>query len=153
MKSLKSILLLLLGVIIISFTTACSKQSDGIDSHGHTIRLSDYRGKWVIINFWATWCKPCLKEMPALNRLYENNRKKVIILGVSYDKLSNHQIKSIVEKLDIKYPMLSSLSLQKFGIQHLDVLPISFVINPEGNLVKTLKGPQTEAQFRSAVDL
>lgn len=153
MKTLKSFLLILVSLVFISFITACSKEVDSVDSKGHPIRLSDYKGKWVIINFWATWCKPCLKEMPTLNSLYQDNRKKLVVLGVSFDKLSQDEIKKVTEKLEIQYPMLSSFPIQKFGIQRLDVLPITFILNPEGKLVKTLRGPQTEAQFRNAVDL
>ncbi len=119
--------------------------------HNRNAHFSNYKGKWVIVNYWATWCKPCLKEMPALNDLYKNNKDKIVVLGVSYDKLSNKEIKAVAKKLSIQYPMLSTFPINKFGVKHLSVLPVTFIINPKGQLVKTLKGPQTEAQFKQAI--
>lgn len=153
MKMRRNLFLVLLSLTLLSFVVACSKQADSTDSQGHAIRLSDYKGKWVVINYWATWCKPCLQEMPALNALYQGNRKKIVVLGVSYDQLSNNEIKKIANKMSIEYPMLSTFPLQKLGISHLDVLPITFILNPKGQLVKTLKGPQTKKQFRHALGL
>ena len=117
------------------------------------MRLSDYKGKWIVINYWATWCKPCLKEMPALNDLYRNNKNRLVVLGVSYDKLTNEEINDVVKTRSIQYPMLSKFPMDKFGVARVSILPITFIINPEGKLVKTLKGPQTEAQFRQAIGL
>lgn len=153
MRILKRTLLTLISLALISFAAACSKQADSKDSKGHAIRLSDYDGKWVVINYWATWCKPCLKEMPALNALYLGNRDNVVVLGVSYDKLSNQEMNAFAKKLEIRYPLLSSFPLKKLGIERVDVLPITFIINPDGKLVKTLRGPQTEQQFRNVIGL
>jgi len=138
-------------IVFLVFLVACSSQPDAKDSEGNAIRLSNYKGKWVVINYWATWCKPCLKEIPALNDLYRKNKSKLVVLGVSYDKLTNTEINDVVKKLSIQYPMLSSFPIDKLGITQLSVLPITFIINPEGKLTKTLKGPQTETQFRKAI--
>lgn len=148
---MKKIGRLIVSVILLTFLVACSSQPDAKDSQGNAIRLSDYKGKWIVINYWATWCKPCLQEMPALNDLYRKHTNQLIVLGVSYDKLTNKEINAVVNKLSIQYPMLSTFPIDKFGIKHLAVLPVTFIINPEGKLVKTLKGPQTETQFRQAI--
>lgn len=139
------------SIVFLTFLVACSSQPDAKDSQGNAIRLSDYKGKWVVINYWATWCKPCLKEMPALNDLYRNNKSKLVVLGVSYDTLTNTEINTVVKKYAIQYPMLSTFPIDKLGVTHLSVLPLTFIINPAGKLIKTLKGPQTEAQFRKAI--
>jgi peroxiredoxin len=143
---------LLPSIAIILLISACSKPIDIKDSHGHTIHLSDYRGKWIYLNYWASWCKPCTREMPALNALYQGNRDNMVVLGVSYDKLSSEEINQVAKKQAIQYPMLATFPLDKMGIPHLNVLPITFIINPKGRLVKTLKGPQTERQLKHAID-
>lgn len=130
--------------------TACSKP-DTIDHKGNPVRLSDYKGKWVIINYWATWCRPCIKEMAVLKKLYQKHKKKLIVLGVSFDLLTNDQITDVVRQYRIKYPMMSSFPIQKVGINSIDVLPISYIINPQGKLIKTLKGPQSSSQFLMAI--
>lgn len=145
---LKKIGCLLSALILFSLISACSKSADLKDSHGQTIHLSDYKGKWVLINYWATWCKPCLKEMAALNALARNN---VVVLGVSYDNLNSTEMNRIIKKQSITYPMLSRFPIRMFGLKEIPVLPITFVLNPEGKFVKTLKGPKTEAQFRQAI--
>lgn len=153
MKIRQMIYILLISCIALAGLASCSKQADSTDSQGRVIRLNDYTGKWVVINYWATWCSPCLKEMPALNALYVGNRDKVVVLGVSYDKLSNEEMNAVANKRSIDYPLMSTFPLKKLGVKRLDVLPITFIINPDGKLVKTLKGPQTENQFRKAIGL
>ena len=147
-KKLKYCLTLLLAL----FLVACSQQPDSHDSQGNPIRLSDYKGKWVIINYWATWCKPCLTEIPALNNLYQQNKNKVVVLGVSYDKLSHTEINKVVTQFSIRYPMLSTFPIQKIGVKNVSVLPTTFIITPQGQLAKTLKGPQTKKQFAKAIN-
>ena len=151
MKSIIRTITLLLFV----FLVACSSQEQPgtKDSKGNSIRLSDYRGKWVLINYWATWCKPCKKEIPVLNDLYQKNKDKLVVLGVSYDKLTNDEINAVVKDQSIQYPMLSAFPLRNLGISHLSVLPVTFIINPKGELIRMLKGPQTEAQLKRAVEL
>ena len=153
MQHSKNALIVLICLFSFSLTASCSKQIDATDSKGQAIRLNDYQGKWVVVNYWATWCKPCLKEIPALNALYLANRDHLVVLGVSYDKLPNNEINVIAKKFSIRYPMLSTFPLQKVGLNRIDVLPITFIISPDGKTVKTLKGPQTEKQFRTAVGL
>ena len=58
------------------------------DLEGKPVSLSDYRGKWVIVNYWATWCPPCLEEIPDLVDLYENNRDKLVVLGVDHEEVT-----------------------------------------------------------------
>ena len=144
---------LLFCLILFMALAACSSQPDAHDSKGQAIRLSDYKGKWVIINYWATWCKPCLKEIPALSQLYRDHSNKVLVLGVSYDQLSNSEIEKVSKKFSVSFPMLSAFPIHKLGVKDVKVLPITFIINPEGKWVKTLKGPQTKQQFAQAVDI
>lgn len=151
---MRSILKFCLGVLLSVMLCACSNSADTYDSQGKPVRLSDYQGKWVVINYWATWCKPCLSEMPALNKLQEEHPEKVVIIGVSFDKLTNPEINAILDKYKLNYSMVSKFPLQeKFNIKSLSVLPISFIINPDGKLVKTLQGPQSEEQFISAIGI
>lgn len=138
---------------ILFLVSACSHGVDAHDSHGHPIRLSDYLGKWVFINYWAMWCKPCLTEIPALEKLYEQHKNKVIILGVSYETLSNQDIRKVANKFGITYPMLSSFPMQKLGTNNISVLPMTFIISPQGHLYKVLKGPQSEHDLLNAIGL
>ncbi len=59
------------------------------DLEGKPVSLSDFRGKWVIVNYWATWCPPCLDEIPELVSLHDDNRDKLVVLGVDYEEINN----------------------------------------------------------------
>ena len=143
----------LLLLTIVMLLSACSTSFELTDSHGNIIHLSDYRGKWVFIHYWASWCKPCMKDIPAFNALFQGNHEQVMVLGVSYDKLSAKKINQVAQQQSIQYPMLATFPLKKMGIPHLNVLPITFVVNPKGQLVKTLPGPQSEAQLKKAMTI
>ncbi len=101
------------------------------DSTGKTHTLTDYKGKWVLINFWATWCPPCLKEIPDLVSLYES-RKDIIIIGVAMDEADPEVVLEFVKSMSISYPTV-------FGDKHvaaqLDVvsmLPSTYLFDPTG---------------------
>lgn len=107
-------------------------------------RLSDYRGKWLVINFWAEWCAPCLKEVPELNQLYQQKELlNLDIIGVSYDPIKNSKISQIVDKWDINYPILATEPVPYLPFTLPNSLPGNYIINPDGQLVVKLKGEQT----------
>jgi len=140
-------------ILFILTLSACSDKPTAHDSHGNPINLQDYLGKWVIVNYWAGWCKPCLDEMPALNHIYQTHRDRVMVLGASYDNLSDYEMQKFAAKLKIHYPLVVDLSLKKYGIKNVPVLPVTYIINPQGKLVRTLRGPQTAEQFTQALKM
>ncbi len=140
----------LLLVALCCCLLACSKAPDAHDSSGNPIRLSQYHGKWVLVNYWATWCQPCVTEIPLLNQFYQQHRQQVVVLGVSFDQLSNAELKKVIQRFAVRYPMLSTFPLQKFGIQTVAVLPMTLVINPQGQLATILKGPLNKAELTAA---
>ncbi len=73
------------------------------DTAGKKLTLSDFKGKWVLINFWATWCPPCLKEIPDLVSLYES-RKDVMIIGIAMDYRDPKTVLKYVKSMSISYP-------------------------------------------------
>src|ERR1700730_5385107 len=123
---------------------SCTKAEELKDSHGHLIRLSDYQGKYLVVNYWATWCKPCITELPALNTFYKTHRDTVVVLGVNVDAFHAEKINSFVEKLALSFPLLSRFPLNQFTDQTIDALPTTFIFSPQRKLVKILYGPQTE---------
>lgn len=147
----KTLLIILLNLVIVC--SGCSKNPDAYDSNGKPIQVNNYVGKWVIINYWAPWCKPCLTEMPTLETLSQNYPNKLVIIGVSFDGLSNDELNSLSKKLKITYALTSKFPIIKYGVRELPALPITFIINPEGKLVKTLLGPQTKEQFLEIMKL
>lgn len=102
-----------------------------------------YRGRWVVVNYWAEWCKPCLKELPELNELSEH--PEVEVLGVNFDALESAELKAAIEKFNIHFPVLTSAPTDVMQHAMPSVLPTTYVYDPDGVLQHTLIGPQTQA--------
>lgn len=102
------------------------------DTQGRAHRLSDYRGRVVLINFWATWCAPCRHEMPAMQRAWEQVRERdVLILAVNLQD-SVAQVAQFFEAIPVQFPALlggDTAMMREWSVQ---VLPTSLVIDPQG---------------------
>lgn len=113
------------------------------------LQLDQLRGQWVVINYWAQWCKPCIKEVPELNRL-NRDYAGVTVLGVNYDGASGDDLASQVAQLGIDFTNLAVDPSAQLGIARPVVLPTTLIIDPNGQLQKTLIGPQTLASLAQA---
>ena len=108
---------------------------------GNTLQLDELRGQWVVINYWAIWCKPCIQEIPELNKLAE--MPQVTVLGVNYDGISGEELDQQLQKLGVTFPTLKTDPAAQLGLARPVVLPTSLVLDPQGQLSDTLVGPQT----------
>lgn len=132
--------LLTLTTLLLS---ACSQAPDYTDSNGNSARFSDHHGKWLIINYWAIWCKPCIKEIPELNHLAAENPQKLVLLGVDFDGSQGEKLQDSIEKLAIDFPVLLLDPAPLLGYEVPKVLPTTLIFDPRGKLTHTLLGPQT----------
>ena len=111
------------------------------DMSGHEHQLSQYRGKWVLVNYWATWCPPCLEEVPDLVNLYDQRKQKdLMVLGVVFDYKDINDVKAYVDDMLMSYPVVLGDDGVAEQIGKMDVLPTTFIYNPEGKLVKIKRG-------------
>ncbi len=104
------------------------------DTKGDKVSLEDYRGKFVLLNFWATWCAPCREEMPAMSNLHDEfNGESLEVIGVHVGP-SLAGVKKFLEAVPVTFTILidKDMSLANWGVQG---LPTTFLINPEGKLV------------------
>jgi len=111
------------------------------DSAGQNIELSDLRGKLVLVNLWATWCEPCLREMPSLERLQARLGDRIAVLAVSEDRGGNKTVEPFIAKLGLKsvkiYIDPKSEVGHALGVRG---LPTSFVIDREGKVLGRVEG-------------
>ena len=101
------------------------------DSTGKKLTLADYKGKWVLINFWATWCPPCLKEIPDLVSLYES-RKDVMVIGIAMDYQNPKTVLKFVDSLSISYPIVLGDRKIASQIGPVSMLPTTYLFDPAG---------------------
>lgn len=106
------------------------------------------RGDWVFVNYWATWCKPCRREVPELNAL--NERPGFSVLGVNYDGTQGAELAEEERSLAITFPTLLADPGPRLDVERPQVLPTTLVITPQGQLARVLVGPQTEASLLEA---
>ncbi len=138
-------------LIICLLLAACSQQPSLKDIQGKTINLASYKGKWVLINYWASWCKPCYKEIPELNAFSQRYSDNAVVLGVSYDRVPLPNLVKLAKKLGVKFPTLASDPAKQLGIDNVPGLPATYVIGPNGKLRQRLLGIQTEATLAAAI--
>lgn len=136
--------ILALYLLLLAFSSLSQAETMFHDSHGNSTSLSALKGKWVIINYWASWCHSCIEEVPELNRFYQNHKKDPLVLfGVNYDALPPMDQQRIIRRLDMRYPNLLEDPATILNLGDITGVPVTFIFNPKGKLVKTLYGGQT----------
>lgn len=124
---------------------------------GERYTLSELRGNVVILNFWATWCAPCRKEIPDLSRIYTAHKDDgLVILGVSWDDLDKDKIRKFADNYKVTYPVLhgtqSELTEVGMAYQWEGYLPTSYIIDREGFIREVLVGARSEKFFMKILE-
>lgn len=101
------------------------------DTQGRIHTLADYKGRWVVVNFWATWCPPCLEEIPDLISLYEN-RKDVMVIGVAMEFSDPDVVMKFVESMSINYPTILGNRRIASQLDDISMLPSTYFFDPDG---------------------
>ena len=121
---------------------ACQKNDIEV-FNGSNTNLDKLEGNWIVINYWADWCAPCIKEIPELNEFaYEN--KDIFVFTFNFDHLDQEDLAPIAKKFNIEVPSLVTHPRDIWGIQTPPAVPATFFINPNGELSLSLFRPQTK---------
>lgn len=105
-----------------------------VDLQGKSHRLSQYRGKWVLVNYWATWCPPCLVEIPDLIALHNNPRNNLVVLGVAMEFGDDSHLQSFASRRGIPYPIIRHDQRITEQVGPARGLPTSYLYDPYGRL-------------------
>ena len=143
---MRSLMTLMLTLLLVS-----CQQPDFLDTKGNGYRYEELQGKWRLVNYWATWCGPCIKEIPELNLLAKEHHETVLVFGVNFDSPEVEERQGQVEKMKIEFPVYAEEPAGALGITRPEVLPTTFIFSPDGKLAATLIGPQTEESLLAAM--
>jgi peroxiredoxin len=122
------------------------------DTTGKSHSLAAYKGQWVLVNFWATWCPPCLEEIPEFAEIYAAHKNKdLMVFGVAVDIEDKKQVFEFAEKQGMNYPLV--LGDDKIAAQFgkINVLPTTFLYDPKGKKVLHRVGPLTRAELEKLI--
>ena len=122
------------------------------DLRGEPVRLSDLRGRVVLLNFWATWCMPCRDEMPSMQRLWQTYRDRgLTVLAVSTDTGGKKRVANFARRLELSFPILLDSDGQVSDRYQVSGVPASFLIDRQGRIVAHVLGSEdwaSEAAFQ-----
>ncbi len=156
-SKLVSIIVLTSAVLLAPGFVTASETAKPVDFalqrlHGNEVSVSDFRGQWVVLNYWATWCAPCRKEIPDLSALHAAH-ENLTVLGLAFEDTELENFDKFLEDFHPGYPILLVdvyAPPEPFGAPR--VLPTTIILNPEGIPVKTYLGPVTRKDIESFID-
>jgi len=121
------------------------------DLTGKEHKLGDQKGKWVIINYWATWCPPCVEEIPELIFFHDKHKAKdAIVWGVNFEDIAEKKVKAFLEDYMVSYPILLAEPGRRSYFGPIMGLPTTYFISPDGELVHTRVG-QVSVEYIESV--
>ncbi|CAE6940697.1 MULTISPECIES: TlpA disulfide reductase family protein [Pseudomonas] len=138
-----------LGICAGLVLAGCSEDF-GPDQHGRKVTADSLDGQWLVINYWAEWCAPCRTEIPQLNALAKAlETQSAQVIGVNFDGLQGDALKRAADGFDIRFTVLAEDPAARFELPHNDVLPATYIVDPEGRLRERLVGEQTSAGLQA----
>ncbi|MCP4431376.1 MAG: TlpA family protein disulfide reductase [Gammaproteobacteria bacterium] len=142
---------LLVSLIFITVQAIAGPDYSLKDLSGQIHKVSDVKGKWLIMNFWATWCPPCIHEIPELEKFYQNNQETAEVWGVTFENSGIDTVKSFLKEFNVSYPILGYGQDPKTGYGFVTVLPTTFIIDQQGKFYHRFEGPITEQDILEVI--
>ncbi len=141
-----------MSCVIVSQAVANDFTLRDLDGKPHS--LSDYRGQWVLVNYWATWCPPCLEELPELEIFHSASEGKAVVLGVNMETITEPQLRAFVDRQFLSFPILraSDNPAQHELVGPVDGLPTSYLVAPDGEVVARQVGQITAESLSGFIE-
>ena len=132
------------------FTLFACQKNDIEVFNGSDTSISKLQGQWIVVNYWADWCAPCIKEIPELNEFASEN-KDLKVYTFNFDQLEIDDLEPIANRFNILVPSLITHPRDIWGIQTPPAVPATFFINPNGELSLSLFRPQTKDELNKII--
>ncbi|MCR4511166.1 TlpA disulfide reductase family protein [Pseudomonas sp. SG20056] len=118
----------------------------GVDQYGRKVAVERLEGQWLVINYWAQWCAPCRTEIPELNALEKQLKaQSVQVLGVNFDGLLDEKLSQASQDMGISFTVLAQDPAERYQLPRAEVLPVTYIVDPQGRMRERLLGEQTAA--------
>ncbi|MCP4982202.1 MAG: TlpA family protein disulfide reductase [Gammaproteobacteria bacterium] len=145
---------ILLGLLLITLSAVASAVDMPLtDVQGNKVNLSSYEGRWVVVNYWATWCPPCIVEMPELQAFHDQHvDKDALVLGINTELIGKQQLLDFLEDYFITYPVFVSKPIQQSELGLIPGLPTTFLVSPRGKVVARQVGPVTRDMIEQFIE-
>ncbi|RAZ79314.1 thiol-disulfide oxidoreductase ResA [Planococcus halotolerans] len=160
-----AILLIMIGAVTFTIYNGVTKEKSELlqvgdkapdfaltDLNGERQQLSDYKGQGVFVNFWGTWCKPCEKEFPLMEKQYQVYKEKgVQILAVNIAQ-SDYEVEQYAERKNLTFPIVIDKNKSVMEAYNIRPLPTTILVNPDGEIEKIVTGEMSEEDIRSYME-
>lgn len=155
----------MVGVIVFTIYSNLSKEKNGliqagdaapdfslVDMNGEEHQLSEYKGQGVFLNFWGTWCKPCEREFPLMDKQYQEVKDQGLqILAVNIGE-SDFAVQKFIDRKGLTFPVLIDKNKSVMETYNINPLPTTFLINPEGKIEKIITGEMSEENIKQYME-
>ncbi|RUO46514.1 TlpA family protein disulfide reductase [Pseudidiomarina donghaiensis] len=134
----------------VGLLSACQPASDFQTDDRGGLAWQQLQGQYVVVNYFAEWCAPCLRELPELNEFHHLYGDKVTLLGVSFDGLNNEELAALKQKYNIEFTLIQNEPAPNLPFAMPNALPATYIVTPEGEVKGPLLGEQTLQSLASA---
>ncbi len=167
MPSLRAWVLFCVMVSVMSGVQASGVQASGVQAapsalpswslapvNAPPLDLADWQGHWVVVNFWATWCAPCIKELPALAAFARDNAARARVLGMNYQRIDDDKLLAFMAEHGVDFPVATwSPSQPQTPVGKIKAVPTTVVFDPEGRVVLRHLGELDQQQLEALLDV
>lgn len=150
----KFLIVILVSAIAISSGVLLRKyyQYDFTTLDGSKLQYADHKGNWVVVNYFAEWCAPCLREIPELNKFNQLiEGQSITLYGISFDKLQTHELSVLKNKYNINYALIDEIKTP-MPFEPPQYLPATYLIRPDGSVAGQLLGEQKAESLINAIN-